>query len=168
MFDPNSKEYAGEGGGDRINEAGDYLFVIPKFTRDRANSGKQYLLCKVKAIAGRFKDATLLDRVYLNDEALWRLAHLCKAIGHDKPFDIKSDRDVRAAICNRPFKAKVVIKREGEKSFANIERFIFEPSDKECAIMDEWAAEFAANRQMDGGDDDGPGAPPHTDDDIPF
>lgn len=190
-FNPNEHQPdPDKGGGGQLEQAGDFLFVIKKITRSSSNSGKEYLLCRHVVIAGPQKGRSLLQRIYLNDEALWKLGHLCKAIGNEEAFDLDSDKSVREAIANRPFKARTSVRTEGKKRYTDVEMYIFEPTEQECAAMDEWSAEFAAGKAMDGDDDDPPppsdsdyhgssrggrsggrsggGRARHDDDDIPF
>jgi hypothetical protein len=167
MFDPTKHGGDSRGAGN-LDRAGDYLMVCGKFKRESTNSNKPYLLCHIKVIAGPQEGRTMLQRIYLNDEALWKLGNMCKAVGHNEPFDLRSDKDVRAAICNRPFKAKVEIKQEGEKRYANIGFFYFDVSDAEGEQMDSWVADHAAG--VDGGThEDDPGlAAGRGSDDMPF
>jgi len=174
-FNPMAPEYTSNnngGGGGYLKVAGDYLIACKSFKREQSNSKKSYLLCKFVAIAGPQKDKSFLERIYLNEEALWKMARFCQAIGHSETFNLDSDRDVREVIVNSPCKAKIKIKKQGDKEYTEIDFWYFEVTDKESAIMSEWAAEAATS--VDGNDDSdysGNGnrrSSNIADDDIPF
>lgn len=191
-FDPKAHQGSGTGGGGgRLDVAGDYILWISKLTRERnPKSKKPYLLARCRVIYPiEHKGRNFYERIYINPESLWKLGQLCKAMGHEDAFALDSDREVQAAICRKPFKAKVEIRSEGDKKYPQIGFIVFEPTDEERVVMDAWVAEKAAEREYDdedqgGGYDDAPPpgdeyAPPTSrgrsttgrrreDDDIPF
>lgn len=178
-FDP--KEHAGGEGGNLLDKSGEYLLVCTRFTRDRAKSGKEYLLCTFKCIYGPMKDRTFMERIYLNPEALWKLGRMCESMQYEQPFDLDDDKEIREAICNRPFLGRVSVNKgknsEGtSKTWANIEQFLMKLTDEQVDAINNWVAELEAKRDAGGDfsdddDPDDPGPEPPDDfgdDDIPF
>jgi len=184
QFDPK-KHRDGDSGGNRLDVAGDFVVAIRSFKRDKARSGKSFLLARHQCIYGPMKGKTFLQRYYLNDESLWKLGKACEAMGHDEAFDLDANRDVYDAICNKPFKVRIKIKRDGEKKYTDIDLFLMEWDDAEQAAADSWVAEqeaeAEANGHSGGYDDDGfggggggggdyrdPDDPGFNDEDLPF
>lgn len=159
MFDPKQHKTdpnAPKGGG-YIPVPGDYILVIRSFQREKARSGKAYLMCTIRCIHGKQSGKKMNERIFLNQESLWKLGKLCESMGYEEPFDLDDLRSVKQAICNRPFKARVKIRQGDSQGFAEIAMFLnrWERDEKEAA--DQWVAELAASG--DGGyDDDDDGA----------
>jgi hypothetical protein len=174
MFNPSAPEWidkdrGGDAGG-RLAVAGDYLLVCTRYSRQKSNAGKPFLLCTFRVISGPQKNKTFMERIYLNDEALWKLARFCKAVGHEASFNLGSDRELTSAIVRRPFKVRVSIKTEGDKKYTQIDFWYFEVTEEEGAIIDEWVAEAAADPDNDHRADGSVGGKSSgvNDDDIPF
>ena len=172
MFDPtqHTKSADGKSGSAYLEIAGEYLFVATRVKRGRANkSNKPYLLMTYKVISGQHRGKRAMERVYVNDEAQWKLGAMCQAMDYKEAFDLDDDRELREALLNRPFKARVSINRKGDATYPEL-FFIFKTNVEEDAVMNEWMAEFEASGGDKGGggfdEDDGP--PPHDDGDIPF
>jgi hypothetical protein len=187
MFNP--RDHIDGDGGNRLEQAGDFVLVIRSFKRDRARSGKPFLLCKHECIYGPAKGRTFLMRYYLNPESLWKLGRACESMGQTEAFDIDDNRELNAAICNKPFKGRTKVQRDGSKTYTEIALYL---EDKEWTQderdgADTWVAEHeATDDSYNGGggydsyDDDGfsggygddPGTPQDdpgfTDDDVPF
>ena len=174
-FDPKAHQNAGDNDG---VPAGDYLLVLKSFKRNRGKqSGKPYLRGMFKVIHGPAKGKTFFDSISLdtsNSGAMFRLSMLAEQAGAG-PFDLDLDDEIREAICNKPFKARVNREKSGEYTNNGIARYLGkEITDFERRVMDTWLVDFAEGQQFGGGgdvDSDGlPGgdAPPPGDDDIPF
>jgi len=165
-FDPTQHEGSGGGGGGRLEVAGEYLLTLTKLSREKTNSGKPYALVRARVITGSQKGRSYMERIYLNDEALWRLAQICKAVGHTSPFELGSDKELGDAILHKPFKARIRVKQEGDKKYAEMDFIFFKVTEVEQELMDAWVAERAAHKELGGEEDYDAGAPPHSDDDY--
>lgn len=169
-------------GGGYINAAGDYVLVIRSFQREKARSGKPYLLCQIRCIHGKFAGKKMTERIFLNDESLWKLGKLCESMGYEEPFDLTDMAEVKRAICNRPFKARVKIRQGDSQGFAEVAFFLLQWERSEREAADQWVAELAASGGSGGFEDDEDGGggyggekpyneddfPPFSEDDIPF
>lgn len=152
MFDPNDPKHQQH---HRLEEAGTYVLVFDKLVkRDRTKNDKPFLLLVAKVIHGPQRGKEFLERVFLSEVALWRLAHLCAAIGFSEPFDLRSDSDVSHALLHRPFKALVSVEERGGDRYAGIDRPIGrgEVLGDEASAMDQWVAAHE-HEQVDGVDD---------------
>lgn len=174
-FNPGNYQDEGDGGGgDYLRTAGEYAVVIKKFARGKSKSKKEYLQCVFKVIWGSVRGQvgkTFANRIFINDEALWKLGRMCKAMQYEEQFDLDSDREVRSAICNRPFLVRVAISQNNGKKFADIDTVLLRTNQEQEAAMEEWIAEFEAGKfdgQDDGGYSDHGSASGGPDDDIPF
>lgn len=189
MFNPRD-HIDGEAGGNRLEQAGDFVLVIRSFKRDRARSGKPFLLAKHECIFGPAKGKSFLMRYYLNPESLWKLGRACESMGQREAFELDDNREVHRAITNKPFKARTKVQRDGDKTYTEIALFLEdgEWSQDERDGADTWVAEHEASDGYDEGgsyggqyDDDGfgggggygrhpddPGPESFSDDDIPF
>jgi hypothetical protein len=166
-FDPKK---AREEGNQGIPPA-DYLLAIKTFERKESKKGKDYLLCKIGVIHGAAKGKTFRDIISLdvdNSGTAFRLSLLMEGVGHEEAIDLRSDEDLRKALINRPFKAKVNRKVENGYTNNGIERYLVGQAvtDGEREIMNDWVIDASATDDYDnpGGGD----VPPPGDDDIPF
>jgi len=178
-FDPKKHKENDKGGGGYLDIAGDFVVAITGFSRDKARSGKPFILAKLVVCLGAMKGKRLQERLYLNDESLWKIGKLCEAIGHEEAFDLDDNRQVADAICNRPFKVRTKTRRGDTQTFCDIALFLmkWDPGEREAA--NEWVAEREAEREQFGDGDYGGGGgfdgspipdgpDDFGDDDIPF
>lgn len=156
----------------RMEVAGEYLLVAMRHKRDSARSGKPYTLVSFKIIDGPMKGKSFSERVYLNDESLWKVGRFCEAVGYEDAFDLDDDAVLTKVICRKPFKARVDLRRDGNGAYPQIAKFFLpkELSEAEKKIATEWVANAAVEGEQDGGssggwDSDDPGP---DDKDIPF
>ena len=185
-FNPGEHEpKKGESHGTYLEVAGEYLLVISKVGRED-NTKKPFRNMRFKVIHGPMKKKHFQNRIYFNDESLWKVGRLCAAMQFKSPFDLSNDSDVRSAMMYRPFKAKVTIRKQDDKSYADLGLILLETTPAEELIMDSWVAEYEAAGNIDpdalsdegastgggrssGGSWYGQGSPPPGDDDnIPF
>lgn len=160
--------------------AGDYSLALRSFTRKRSAKGVDYLRGRFEVVAGPGKGGVFFDAIGLdisNAGIAFRLSMLAELCGQTAAFDLDSDQECRAALCNRPFRARVKRSVDGQYINNGIERYI--PADKytesELQAMNTWLMEFEEKRDMhNGGGGGGDGyesndsIPPPSDDDIPF
>lgn len=164
-FDP--KAHQNNNSNDGVS-AGEYLLVVKSFSRKEGKqSGKPYLRALIKVIHGPAKGKTFFDSISLdmsNSGAMFRLSMLSEQCGSG-PFDLDYDDEIRDAICNKPFKARVSRKIDGQYTNNGIERYLGkEITEFERRVMDTWLVDFAERQQYGGGDVDADGLPG---DDVP-
>jgi len=176
-FDPSQHKTAPDS--DSGVPAGDYLLIIKSFSRKSGkSSGKPYLRTLFKVIHGPAKGKTFFDSLSLdlgNSGAMFRLSMLAEQCGAGA-FDLDRDSEIRDALANKPFKARVSREVNGQYINNGIARYLGkEITDFERRVMDTWLVDYAENQQFGGGGDgvDGEGlpdgdVPPPSDDDIPF
>jgi hypothetical protein len=182
-FDPSKHQKVPDS--DSGVPAGDYLLIIKSFSRKAGkDSGKPYLRTLFKVIHGPAKDRTFFDSLSLdmnNSGAMFRLSMLAEQCGSGA-FDLDRDSEIRDALANKPFKARVSREVSGQYINNGIARYLGkEITDFERRVMDTWLVDYAENQQFGGGGGggrsgdgvDGDGlpdgnVPPPSDDDIPF
>lgn len=136
-FDPN-KDY---GGAEVVS--GLHLMAMVYFTRKVSQAGNDYLRAKFKIIAGSCKGGEFWTNVMLDTSSSASMARLkmwCRCTGVTHAFDLDSDKEIREALGNAPFKAKLLIK-EGEYTNYDIARYLPEVDQSERTLMDAWAAD---------------------------
>lgn len=177
MFDPKKHQDPDDngGGGNYLTTADDYLLACTGFARAKSRTGKPYLKCRFRVIHGPMKDKTLAQNIFLNEESLWKLGRWTAAMDYSEPFDLDSDKDVREALCFRPFLGRVSIRSEtsqdGVRKYADIEMFLARLTDDQVEVINQWTADNEAKREATGGgafSDPETGDPGVQDDDIPF
>lgn len=180
-FDPKAAKEAGSGSDNDGVPAGEYLLALKSFQRKTSQKGKQYLRGRFVVIAGGAAGKGFFDSISLdtdNQGSMFRLSLLAEQCGTTEAFDLDDDGELRAALCGKPFKAKVNRKVENGYTNNGIERYLTKITDREREIMDAWVIEEGERRSFD---DDGGGssqgstmspyddsAPHAADDDIPF
>jgi len=169
------KEHQGGDEGQYLEVAGEYLLVGTSIKRDSSRNKKDFLLYRFEVIHGPMKGRSFRERIYINDEALWKMGRMCEAMDQEDVFDLDSNREVWEATCNRPFKARVKIKSDpsnASKKYAEVDSFYKRVTDAEVNVMNAWTAEAEAAKSMDGnsGSEYGGGgnSSDFNDDDIPF
>lgn len=168
----NPKDHQGDSqGGEMLTTAGEYLLAIKGVKNDRNKNKKPFVLARIHVIYGPLKGKRFFERFYTNQESLWKLGKLCKATGHEEPFDPDITREARQAMVGKPFKAEISVRSDGKKKYAEIGKFDFSPTDEEREFMNKWVAEQLQNQDpdedpMSGNDDWDPNQ--YKDDDIPF
>ena len=106
VFDPNS--YETDDRGDLL-PPGEYVLEVDSIERRTSmNSGVDYfnIQFRVKAPT-RFSERCLWENFSLQENALWKLAELCQAVGVIEPFDTDNDRAVYNTLINAVCKAVV-------------------------------------------------------------
>lgn len=193
MFDPNKSSGGGGGGtADELLPAGEYLLAITWLQLKTTQSGSTLARVKATVCAGPFAGKAFFTAIFLDlskDGSRARLEMLCKSAGITAPFDVDSERSVKAALMNKPFKVRVERKTETDKrdgttrEVNDIARYVVKlsPEDQKAArgwVLDRAEAEAARGGGGGGGqshDDDGLGGGgggaqdnDFADDDIPF
>lgn len=151
-FDP-TKQDSGKKPGDEspfLNVAGDYLLVIKAIDRDKTSGGTELINAKTYVIHGPMKGKRFRERFFLSDQSLWRLGKLAKAMGQTEAFDLDSDRSIAAALCNRPFKARVGVKKESGNDYAEIRTFLERLDVEDEVAIAEWLEAFQATKEATG------------------
>lgn len=169
-FDPKKAREEGNQG----VPPGDYLLAIRDFERKISKKDKPYLQCKIMIIAGaamkkKFRDIISLD--IENEGTAFRLALLLEACGHTGQIDLENDQALHRAILDRPFKARVNRKQEGQYTNNGIERYLVGDAvtRADAETMKEWVIAAEMENEYDAGHGgDAPHASQSGDDDIPF
>lgn len=112
-FDPNEHKGSGGGGGEQPLPPGNWVFWVKGYKRKQAR-GKDYIMfiCEpVLDFQGNAVDPRqyqpIFEKTFLTAAAAWRLADLLRAVGHNSPININSDRELSQAVQWQPFAAKV-------------------------------------------------------------
>lgn len=161
--------------------AGDYLLVMRGFNRKDSAKGNPYLRAGFEVIDGSAKGKKFWDAVSLdlsNPGTVSRLSLLFEATDAGA-VELEDDKALREAICNKPFKARVNRKKEGQYINNGIERYLnSKVTEEERDFMKAWREEWEAQREMNGGGggygsrsdnglpEEGDEAPPRDDDDF--
>lgn len=148
---------------------GDYLLAIRSLERKTSKARKPYLQTKIEVIAGpakgkKFRDGMSLD--FGNEGASFRFALLLEQCRVATIDDTDDDNEIRRAVLNKPFKARVKRSFDGDWVNNSVERYLVgvAVTDEDRAAMDEWEANHEGEAEQQEQDD----VPPPSDDDIPF
>ena len=71
-FSPS--KHKGGNDGAYLEVAGEYLLAGRTLKRDKNRNSKPYLYVRFEVIAGPLKEKGFKERIYINDEALWKVA----------------------------------------------------------------------------------------------
>lgn len=160
---------------------GEYVFVVKSFKR-LVRKGKDQIDFMFKAILDARKQrvpaskSPVWETVTIAPNAIWRLANLCKAVGHQGPFNINDDAQLAAVVKNKPFKAQIAHETyQGSKS-ARLKRYVMISAEEKKSgqeILEDMAVDDASGGGGYGdyqdNDNYDPGyAPEYADEDIPF
>lgn len=171
--------------------AGRYLMVLEHIERKRGKeSGRPYIRGRYRIIHGPLKGRTFFSSIGIDlsqDGTAGRLSAFCAAIGLRERFNIEDDNSLRRAWLNRPFKAEISQKKNGNYVNNDIRKYAIDEKDASKAereFMASWRAEFLQKQEMEAGgfgDDDDDfgdgddfggnfsgGSRGDDDDDIPF
>jgi hypothetical protein len=169
MFDPKAH---GGGSGDADLPSGEYFLVLRWFERRTSKKNTPYLRCKYAIIHGPKAGTEFFANLSIdasNEGAAGRLSVFCAAVGVSEAFSLDDDEALRRLFINKPFKARLSRKADGQYINHDIERYLLKVSDAERKLMDGWVLdeqEAEAMGERRGGSRGGGGA--FVDDDIPF
>lgn len=158
QFKPGDHKGGDDGG--YLDVAGEYLFAARTLKRDASRKGKEFFLVRFEVLAGPMKGRGFRQRIYINDEALWKVGKWCEAIDQQHEFDLDCNRAAYRALCNAPFKGRVKVRTEGgdngeQKKYAEMDSFYTRLTDKEIAFFNKWRAGWEASVEA-GGDKNEP------------
>lgn len=170
MFDP--KAHTGSGDSSDL-PSGEFLLALRWFERRTSKKNTPYLRCKYVVIHGPKAGAEFFANLSIdthNEGAAGRLSVFCAAVGVSEAFSLADDDALRRLFVDKPFKARVSRKVNGEYVNHDIERYLLKVSDAERKLMDGWVldqqeAEAMGERRGSG---QGSGGGDFADDDIPF
>lgn len=180
-FDPSNFDPTKHGDGvSSILPPGEYVFMVRTFKRAQ-RKGKHQIDFAFKAVLDskqqRVPNSSSLvwETVTIAENAIWRLANLCAAIGHSNPFNINDDGELAGATKGHPFKAQIVHEKYQGSNTTKLKKYTamtkedFEAfkSALEDMVVDE--AMDTSNNYGDYSNQDDPGyVPDYSDEDIPF
>jgi len=135
MMNPTDKQY--DGGGLPRASAGKKILGLAGISREKHQGGKSYyrphwVVLEDLEDGGSDEGCFVNDRLWLTDDALWRIAQIARAVGHDEPFDV-DDLDTVGAVFSE-FPLVGTLKMNGEwpevEGFDGYTPFGGEPKDE--------------------------------------
>ena len=171
-FKPTDHEPGPSDGSKYLQTPGDFLVAFTRYNgRQENKNGKTFLKMAGVVIGG--EPTTVIgkrftQRVYITKESYDRIGAMCAAMGWNEEFDLEDDEDCKRVFLRRPFKAKFKTETRDGKVYASVAFFEHKLSDEERAVMTEWSATAAMDPDNDPDDIPSDGAPPPSDEDIPF
>lgn len=114
-FDPGEHVPDADGGSSKFLQTSGRFVVVFTALRSRGTTQaakKPYVRFRTEVVAGHppgNEGKAFSQRVFINEEAHGRLGAMCHAMGMKERFELEDDRAVRAAMCGRPFVAKVKV-----------------------------------------------------------
>lgn len=155
--------------------AGRYLLVLEHIERKRGkDSGRPYIRGRYRVIHGPLKGRTFFSSIGIDlsmDGVAGRLSAFCAAMGLRERFNVSDDNSLRRAWLNRPFKAEVSQKPNGNYVNNDIRKYAIDERDASKAerdFMAEWRADFLQKQEMEGGNFSDEDDPEYDPDGIPF
>jgi len=147
-FNPGEHESDGAG---YVDTAGEYMLAGRLLKRDKSRKGKEFFLIRFEVLGGQHKGKSMQQRIYLNDESLWKLGNWCESMQQREAFDLDCNRESYLALCNRPFMAKVELSSGGDgKRYADIRSFYKRVTERQQKFIDGWRAEWESKVDSDG------------------
>lgn len=141
------------------------IIALVWFETKTSAAGNRYMRGKYEVCAGDHAGKTFFANQSLDpSKSGARLSVWCSAVGHEEAFDLDDDKAIADVWLNKPFKATVERKVNGEYVNHDIKKMVFASklTDADREAMRNWLLDLEEDRALNGGDDD------EGDDDIPF
>jgi len=153
QFNPGEHQSGDDGG--YLDVAGEYILAGRTLKRDKSRKGKEFFLVRFEVLHGPLKGRGFRQRIYINDEALWKVGKWCEAMEQKDNFDLDCNRSSYLALCNLPFKARVSVRTEGgdngtTKKYPEVDSFYTRVTEQEVAFFNKWRAGWEAEVEASG------------------
>lgn len=130
MFNPNDEKYAKQGF--KVLPSGDKVFGVTGFERFTSRKGNNCLRIRFTCVddlaEGEFNGVDTLAVFALSDNAIWKFAELCKALGVQESFSLEDDESLDDVLTQSYFVGEVEVEKyvgrdDKERTRANVNTY---------------------------------------------